>query len=248
MGMSQDQQGGGSNPKPVDVFVTFNMKEGKFYRKERDGEKELIGSKLKFIVVDDGLASITGFHQQSGKRAWSNYIYKGKGDLSLYVYPKNGPRRLLKQGNYKKDIKDYMPSFEKYTKHLYIYLVATKRFALLQLHGTCLGAYTDHLVNDTENKYSAEGRLINITKSDKKENGYYAPVFQSRKLDEENEKEKAIIDICVEFDKEEIQPWIKRALNYEATGETTQPSSEPEEVAVEEPEESSDPADDDLPF
>ena len=240
MGMSNKNEGG--NKAPVDAFISFNMKDGNFYRKERGGDREKIGSKFKFIIVDDGLSVIGGYEHSSEKRISSNFVNKNRGEFTVWLYPKAGSRRKLAEGKWKL-IKDNVPSYCKYTRVIFIYIPTEKRFAILRLHGTSLMAFSQHL-KDTDDRYSAEGRFFNITKTEKQENGYYAPVFVSRPLEEEKKKEAELIELCTAFDEEEIQPYIKIVASSDSVQEEETVN---ESAPVEEPEPEE--ADvDDLPF
>ena len=170
-----------STKNPSELFIKFSGKTGKFNYWDSTIEKQQEMDNPEFLVVENDVACVSGYHDASGSIIYSNEISKFGGELSIKAR-KGGE---IATGKWR-DIKDkVVASGGRYTRSIYAVIFEEDQAKLvnIRLVGSACKAWMDF-----EKETDPTGKIVSVSKLVKGKKGatsFNIPIFATREPSED---------------------------------------------------------------
>lgn len=182
----------------------------KFDQPDSEGNKgktKLVKLPLSFVVLDT-LSTIKGFNDDDKSGYWSNEIKDISKDI-LTVRTKKG---IAATGTYKEVMAELRDA--KYAASVYVGIIkkdGTLGLANLQLVGASVSAWFDFLKDNRQAIYKDAVTCNDFVEGKKGKTIYYSPVFELKRITEEQNNQAIAID-------QELQEYLEAYLKIKNTG------------------------------
>lgn len=245
--MSRSNPTEGRAQSPAVRYFEWNGEHGVVRYYDRDTKKSIdVGSDFTFILLDE-LASVRGWHENSGSGIYSNEV-KDTTQESLVVKAFKGG--TLAEGFYR-DIKDRINRLGgAFVQNLYIAFkdAGELKIAVLRLKGSALGAWMEFTKAHKTDLYTKAIRIKGYTEGKKGRVIFRTPVLTVKDIDRDTDRASHALD-------KELQEYFKAYFRRTKREQVETPPHEPTEYhgdddghGLHEPEPVTELTEDDIPF